>query len=216
MRGLKVFGRILPSYPRARGNMPTMLSLTYLLIVFLLRVMQLSHALNPPLHLRNHLHGCLANFLWHHPLFGDKSGHTRVGLGMNGFALSLVLVVDLLLVRRFPHLPLQRREDTSINPAHHGDESSCLIWRDCSKCRPQMIKPDNSGSLSYGSARVLALSGGRRGTWEACTRSSLVMRTYPTQQRPSKVHMRHQGTPEHVEHGLKHHTNRAQHQDHCR
>jgi len=54
----------------------------------------------PELHLDlcNHLRGRLVIFLWLHPLFGNESGRTRVGLGVYGLALSLVLFADLLLV----------------------------------------------------------------------------------------------------------------------
>jgi hypothetical protein len=37
----------------------------------------------------------------------------------------------------FPHLPLRRREDTSIDPTHRNYGSSRRIWRDRLKCRPR-------------------------------------------------------------------------------
>jgi hypothetical protein len=74
--------------------------------------------------------------LWHCPLFGNKSGCACVGLGMNGLALPLVLFADLLLMRCFLHLPLQRREDTSIDPTHRDNGSSRWIQHYSAKCQP--------------------------------------------------------------------------------
>ena len=51
-----------------------------------------------PLDLCNYLRGRPAIFLRLHPLFGNESGCTRVGLGVYGLALPLVLFADLLLV----------------------------------------------------------------------------------------------------------------------
>ena len=85
-----------------------------------------------PLDLRDHLCGRSTVLLWQRPLFGDESCCSRMGLGVNGLALFLVLLGYLLLVRRFPHLPLRRREDTSIHPSHCDDGSSRQIRRDCS------------------------------------------------------------------------------------
>ena len=83
------------------------------------------HALAPcpelPLDLCIHLYCLPAIFLRLHPLFGNENGCVRVGLGVSGLALPLVLFADLLLVQRFSHLPLGRREETSINPTHHND-----------------------------------------------------------------------------------------------
>ena len=84
-----------------------------------------------PLDLRDHLCGRSTVLLRQSPLFGDENGCARVGLGVNDLALTLVLLSDLLLVRRFPHLPLRRREDTSIHPSHCDDGSSRRIRRDC-------------------------------------------------------------------------------------
>ena len=60
------------------------------------------HAIAPcpelPLDLCNHLRGCPAIFLRLHPLLGNESGCTRMGLGVYGLALPLVLSADLLLV----------------------------------------------------------------------------------------------------------------------
>jgi len=95
------------------------------------------HAIAPcpelSLDLCNHLRGRLAIFLWLHPLFGNESGRTCVGLGVYGLVLPLILFADLLLVRCFLHLPLGRREDTSINPTHHDDASNQSKRRPC--CR---------------------------------------------------------------------------------
>jgi hypothetical protein len=51
-----------------------------------------------PLNQCNHMRGRPAIFLRLHPLFGNESGRTRVGLGVYGLALPLVLFADLLLV----------------------------------------------------------------------------------------------------------------------
>ena len=85
-----------------------------------------------PLDLRDHLCGRSTILHRQSPLFGDENGCARVGLGVNDLALTLVLLSDLLLVRRFPHLPLRRREDTSIHPSHCDDGSSRQIRCDSS------------------------------------------------------------------------------------
>ena len=61
-----------------------------------------------PLDLLEHLHGCLADFRWLRPLFGNKSESVCVFLGVNSLALPLILFANLLLVCHF--LPLSSPE----------------------------------------------------------------------------------------------------------
>jgi hypothetical protein len=89
-----------------------------------------------PLDQLDHQHDRAADILRLCPLFGNESGCARMCLGVNGLALCLILPADLRLVQRFPHLPLWRREDISIDPTHRDNRSSRWVRHYCVKHRP--------------------------------------------------------------------------------
>lgn len=84
-----------------------------------------------PIDLMDHLCGSAAVILRLRSLFGDESGCTYMCLGVNGLALALILLANLLLGQSFLPLPLRRWEDTGIKPTHRDDRSSRLIRRAC-------------------------------------------------------------------------------------
>jgi hypothetical protein len=50
------------------------------------------------INLLDRLHGCAAYLIWCHSLFGNKSGRSRMCLGVNGLALAPILLVKLLFL----------------------------------------------------------------------------------------------------------------------